>query len=36
MGRSTMTKLEKISKDDHIYIATKTKLVYFLVLPLVT
>ena len=36
MGRSTMTKLAKIIKDDDISVATKTKLVYFLVFPVVT
>ena len=36
MGRSTMTKLAKIIKDDNISVATKTKLVYFLVFPVVT
>ena len=36
MGRSTMTKLAKIMKDEDISIATKTKLVYSLVLPVVT
>ena len=36
MGRSTMTKLAKIMKDDDISDATKTKLVYFLVLPVMT
>ena len=36
MGRSTMTKLAKIMKDKDISMATKTKLVYFLVFPVVT
>ena len=36
MGRNTMTKLEKIMKDEDISVATKTKLVYFLVFPVVT
>ena len=36
MGRSTMTKLAKIMKDEDISVATKTKLVYSLVLPVVT
>ena len=36
MGRRTMTKLAKIIKDDDISAATKTKLVYFLVFPVVT
>ena len=35
-GRSTMTKLAKIMKDEAISVATKTKLVYFLVFPVVT
>ena len=36
MGRSTMTKLAKIMKDEDISVATKTKLVYFLVFLVVT
>ena len=36
MGRSTMTKLARIMKDDDISVATKTKVVYFLVFPVVT
>ena len=36
MGRSSMTKLAKIMKDDDIFVATKTKLVYFFVFPIVT
>ena len=36
MGSSTMTKLAKIMKDEDISVATKTKLVYFLVFPVVT
>ena len=36
MGRSTMTKLAKVMKDDDIYVATKTKSVYFLVFSVVT
>ena len=36
MGRSTMPKLAKIMKNDGIYAATKTKLVCFLVFPVVT
>ena len=36
MGGSTMTKLAKIMKDDNISLATKTKLVYFVVFPVVT
>ena len=36
MGCSTMTKLAKIMKDKDISTATKTKLVYFLVFPVVT
>ena len=36
MGCSTMTKLEKIMKDDDISVATKTKLVYFFVFRVVT
>ena len=31
-----MTKLEKIMKNEDISVATKTKLVYFLVFPVVT
>ena len=36
MGRSTMTKLAIIMKDKDISVATKTKLVYFLMFPVVT
>ena len=36
MGRSTTTKPAKITKDDDISVATKTKLVYFLVFSVVT
>ena len=36
MGRSTMTKLAKIMKDDDISVATNTKLIYFLVFPVMT
>ena len=36
MGRSTMTKLAKIMKDKDISVATKTKLVYLFVFPVVT
>ena len=36
MGRSTMTKLVKIMKDEDISVVTKTKLVYFLVFLVVT
>ena len=36
IGRSTMTKLAKIMKDEDISVATKTKLVYSLVFPVVT
>ena len=36
MGCSTMTKLAKIMKGKDISTATKTKLVYFLVFPVVT
>ena len=36
MGRSTMTKLVKIMKDKGISVATKPKLVYSLVCPIVT
>ena len=36
MGHSTMTKLAKIMNDDDMSVATKTKLVYFLVVPVVT
>ena len=36
MGLNTMTKLAKIVKDKDISVATKTKLVYSLVLPVVT
>ena len=36
VGRSTMTKLAKIMKYDDIAVATKTKLVYVLVFPVVT
>ena len=35
MGRSTMTKLAKIMKDKGISVATKPKLVYSLVCPVV-
>ena len=35
MGRSTMAKLAKIMKDKDISVATKTKLVYFLVVSIV-
>ena len=36
MGRGTMIKLAKIMKDKDISVATKTKLVYSLVFPVVT
>ena len=36
MGRSTVTTLTKIMKDKDISVATKAKLVYSLVLPVVT
>ena len=36
MGRSTMTTLTRIMKDKDISEATKTKLVYSPVLPIVT
>ena len=36
IGRNAMTKLAKIIKDENISVATKTKLVYFLVFPVVT
>ena len=36
MGRSTTTNLSKIMKDKDISVATKTKLVYSLVFPVVT
>ena len=36
MGRTTMTKLAKIMKDVNIFVATKTKLVCYLVFPVET
>ena len=33
MSRSNMIKLEKIMKDEDIFVAKKTKLIYSLVLP---
>ena len=36
MGRSTMTKQTKIMKDEDISVATKVKLVYFLVFLVMT